>query len=902
MAGSTNTTRFRFWLWLIVVIGVLVPRRLRADWRQEWEAELRYRELLLAEWDNLNWKTKFDLLRRSLGAFWDALLLQPRRLEDEMIQDLRFGVRMLLKHKGFTLIAILTLSLGIGANTAIFSVVNAALLRPYPYIDTDRWAYLYEKPSAEGLKLLAVSAPNFLDWKQQSQSFSDMLLWQGWSFSISGAGEPEQMNGAFITPEVFTALGVTPVAGRFVAPTDEVQNPDRRVVIGYGLWQRRFGGDPNIAGKQVTLNLIPFTIAGVAPPGFSFPPNSRNEIWIPRFTQTMRSDIERNPAGWRSARGFAVAAKLKPGVSLQTAQAEMNLIAERLASQYPEDKGYGVRVMPMRDDIAGDFRMPLLAMFGALGLVLLLACVNLANLQLTRLEARRKEIAVRAALGADRWRLARQLLTESLLLALVAGGMGMILAPAGVRLLLSFIPPERIPWLSVTTDRTVLLVSAGITLFVALLSGALPALRAARVDLVIGLAGGGTAPGATGASRRMRRAFLIAQLALSLAPLAGAGLLIQSFVRLQRVDPGFAADQRLTLSYSAPRIKYREREKLAALAEAVREEVSQLPGVQAAGLAQALPFAAGIGWLQAITRQDPKSIENPANLPHVRYNVVSAGYVEALGVPLKAGRAFTRADTRETTPVVIINESLARKHFAGEDPLGKQFWVGHAQALSSHQPRTVVGVIGDALLNKLEEPAEAAAWVPLSQQESGEDVWRTLFLVVHTKTDPLSLMAGIRQRIAKVDPDLALTDIRTMEVRLDESVWRQRLAATAMGALSLAALIIASLGVFGIIGYLVSRRTHEIGVRMALGATGRDIIRLVMSEGCWLTLAGVSLGLFGSLMLTRFLSSLLYGVSATDPITFVIAALSLAGAALLACYLPARRAAKVDPLIAIRHE
>jgi len=616
----------------------------------------------------------------------------------------------------------------------------------------------------------------------------------------------------------------------------------------------------------------------------------------------MRADIERDPSAWRSARGFGVAAQLKPGVSFQTAQAEMNLIGERLASQYPEDKGYGVRVTPMRESIAGDFRAPLLALFGALGLVLLLACVNLANLQLTRLEARRKEMAVRAALGADRWRLSRQLLMESLSLALVAGGIGMALAPAWVKLLLSFIPPQQIPWLSVKTDRMALLVSVGITLFVALLSGALPAFHAARVDLVSALAGGGTAPGAAGVSRRMRHAFLIAQLALSLAPLAGAGLLIQSFLRLQRVDPGFAAGGRISLSYSAPRARYREREKIAALAERMRDEVSQLPGVHEEGLAQALPFAAGAGWLQAITRQDPKSIDNPANLPHVRYNVVSTGYVEALGVPLKAGRAFTRADTFEAPHVVIINESLARKHFAGEDPLGKQFWVGHAQALSGYQPRTVVGVIGDALLNKLEAPAEAAAWVPLLQQEGGEDVWRTLFMVVHTKTDPLGMMAGIRQQITKVDRDLALTDIRTMEGRLDESVWRQRLAATAMGALSLAALIIASLGVFGIIGYLVSRRTHEIGVRMAIGANRRDIIRLVMSEGVRFTLAGVGLGLAGAIAMTRYISSLLYGVSANDPITFVMAALALAGAALLACYLPARRAAKVDPLIALRHE
>src|SRR5215475_14439274 len=445
-----------------------------------------------------------------------------------MIQDLRYSLRMLAKRPGFTLIAVLTLSLGIGANTAIFSVVNAALLRPYAHIDTDRWAFLSEKPSVEGLKGggLAVSVPNFLDWKRQSQSFSDMVIWQGWSYSITGVGEPELLSAAIITPEIFPALGVAPTAGRFFAPSDEPQQLERRVVISYGLWQRRFGGDPNIAGKQVDLNLVAHTIVAVAPQGFTFPPNSRNEIWVPWFTKTMRSDIGRD------GRGYSVAAQLKPGVSFQTAQAEMNLIGERLAGQYPEDKGFGVQVTPMRESIAGDFRAPLLALFGALGLVLLLACVNLANLQMTRLEARRKEIAVRSALGADGWRLARQLLLESLSLALLAGAIGIMLAPAGVKLLLSFIPPQQIPWLTVRTDRTVLLVSVGITLFVALLSGALPAFRAARVDLVSALAGGGTAPGAATVSRRMRHAFLIAQLALSLAPLAAAGLLVQSFLRL----------------------------------------------------------------------------------------------------------------------------------------------------------------------------------------------------------------------------------------------------------------------------------------------------------------------------------------------------------------------------------
>lgn len=811
-----------------------------------------------------------------------------------MQEDLRQAFRGAIRRPAFALATVATLALGLGATTAVFSVVNAALLRPYPHIDTDRWAYLYETSSAEGLSLLSVSIPNYRDWRREVTAFSDMALWFHWSYNLSGlaTGDPERVQAVAITPEVFAGLGVAPAAGRWLAPDDT----SRDVMIGHGLWQRRFGGDPAIVGRSIDLNLVPHRVVGVMPAAFSFPPETRTEVWVAFAARDIAS------AEGRDFRGNRVAARLRAGATFEQAQAEMDLVTQRLAAQHPEDKGYGARVVPLREDIAGDFRAPLLTLFGALALVLLLACVSLANLQLTRWESRRKELAVRSVLGAPAWKLGRQVVLESLALALVAGAIGMGMAPFGMRLLLSFVPAEQVPWLSVTIDRTVWLVAAGLTLSVGLLTGALAALRAARADLGEVLSGSGRGTGAASVGRRARQGFLVAQLALSLAPLAGAGLLIQSFVRLQRVDPGFVPERRLTLSYTAPRARYPEPAKIAALAETIGSEVRQIAGVEAAGLAQALPFGAGVGWLQALTRRDPAALSNPAGLPHVRYNVVSTGYVEALGVPLKAGRTFTRTDTFGAEPVVVINETLARRYFAGEDPLGQQVWVGHAQALAASPPRTIVGVVGDVRLERLDAPAEAAAWVPLSQQRDGETAWRSLFLVARTRTEPLGLLAEVRRQVAGADPDLALTDVRTLQDRLGESVWRQRLAANVLGALGVVAVLIAVLGVSGIVGFLVGRRTHEMGVRMALGATPRDVVSLVMREGGRLIVAGVVLGLCGAVVLGRSLSSLLYGVGVNDPATLAATGASLGAAALAACYLPARRAGKVAPLAALRDE
>lgn len=815
--------------------------------------------------------------------------------------DLRHALRLFAKSPVTSLVALLALALAIGGVTAVFSVVNAALLRSYPYIEADRWAYVQEQSVTGGLQQAAVSIPNFRDWRNQARSFEGMFLWQPWTFSVSGSDEfePERVDAAIVTGEIFESLGLRPAAGRLLRPWEEPQVPERNVVISHNLWQRRFGGDPNIAGRKIELNLVPHTVVGVAPRGFVFPPESRVEVWVPFGSRSIATEPEQS----RGNRGFAVAAKLRRGVTFSQAQAELTTIAGRLSAQYPEDRGFTARLTPLREAVSGKIREPLLAMLGALAMVLLLACVNIANLQVARLESRRKELAVRVALGCSRPRLMCQLGAEILLLVGAAAVIGVSFAPLFVRWLLSAVPAREIPWLEVTPDWTVFLASTAITLFAALLAGLLPSWRGSRADVREALATGGSSPTAGSAlGRWMRRGFVAAQVALSLMPLVAAGLLVQSFVRLQRQKPGFEPEHRTTLSFLAPRARYADATRIAVLADRVLDEVGQADGVRAAGLGQTLPFGGGMGWSQAVSRQDPRSIQNLAGLPHVLYNVSSPGYVAALGIPLRAGRDFNRSDTAAGQPVVLINETLARKYFPGEDPIGKLIWVGHGPSLPETPARTVVGVIGDTLWQNPAVPVGATAWVPIAQQSSGVDVYRNLFLAVHAVGESNVVVGRIRAQMRRADPDLALSNIQTLDTRLSQAMWRHRLTASAMAALSLVALAIALLGVFGTISFLVNRRLHEMGVRLALGATPGSIVRLVTGEGGWLVLAGLVSGSLGAYGLSRYFSSLLFGVAASDSATFLGVAVLLGAAALLACYLPARRAAAVDPASVLRGE
>jgi putative ABC transport system permease protein len=816
---------------------------------------------------------------------------------DNFFQDVRYSTRLLWNKRGYSLVVILTLALGIGAVTSVFSVVSAVLINPYGPVNTDEWVYLWEhRTNSRALNQISVSIPNFRDWKRDSTSvFSDVVVWLPWNYTASGAGvsNPERIRAAVISPEIFAAASIVPASGRLLTGEDSASG-DRRVILSYEFWKRAYGADPSLPGKKITLNSATHTVLGIAPPGFSFPPEDQVDVWT-ALSQTALS----SPG--RSERAYRVAAKLRPGVTPKSAQSAMDVIAERLAGLYPEDKEYGALVIPMREAVAGEFRAPVIALCGALGFALLLLCINISYLRRVHLEARRKEIALRVALGAGRMVLIGQLFLETMLLFGIGGGIGILVSPVGVDLLLSFVPAREIPWLHPRIGGFVLLGSVALALLAAVLTGLVPVLRVSHSELSRNLVSGGTVTGA-GVSGRLRGAIIVPQIALALVPLCGAGLLIRSFVRLQAVAPGFSSKHRLTLSLFAPRGHYAGPAEITILANRIREQTLQVPGMRQAGLAQAIPFAPGPRWLQALARTDPKGIHNLSQLPLVRYTVVTPGYLEAMGIPLRAGRLVTDADARETLPVVVINEKLARQQFPAEDPLGKQIWIGHAEALPDSSPRTIVGVVADTHMYALDRDSDPAAWVPIAQENASEDVWRNLFLVANTGIDPANMLAAVGQKIHGVDPELAITDVSSMDERLSDSLWRQRFSASVLGAFSLAAVGIAMLGVFGVTSYLVALRSHEIGVRMAIGARPADILKMVLGQNLVLVAIGTVVGLLGAFALTRVLQGLLFGVKATDSSTFGMVAGVLAISSLVACLAPALRAAKVDPIVALRAE
>jgi putative ABC transport system permease protein len=814
-----------------------------------------------------------------------------------LLQDLRYSARLLWNKPGYSMGLILTLALGICALTSVFSVVNAVLLKPYGPINTDRWVYLWEhRLKSQSMNQISVSMPNFRDWKRDSASvFSDVVVWIPWSYTASGAdvSNPERVRAAVISPEIFSATNLAPVAGRLLTEEDSASE-DRRVVLSYEFWKRTYGADPSLPGKKITLNGATHTVVGIAPPGFSFPPEDQVDVWtvLPRSILSFAE---------RSQRSYRVAAKLRPGVTPKEAQSAMDVITERLAGQYKEDKEYGAAVVPMREAVAGDFRTPIIAFSGALAFALGLLCINISYLRRVHLEARRKEIALRLALGAGRTVLMRQLLMETLLLFGIGGAIGILFSPLGVRLLLSFVPAAEIPWLHAPIDGLVVWGTAALTLLAAVLSGLYPVMQASRSDLARLLGSGPAITGSSGIGR-LRGSIIVPQIALALVPLCAAGLLIRSFVRLQEVPLGFTPEHRLTLALSAPQAHYPKPAEIADLAKRVREETLQIPGVRQAGLAQAIPFSAGPRWLQAITRSNPKGIQNFSQLPLVRYTVITPGYLEGVGMQLRAGRWITSSDAHDSLPVVVINEKLARQQFPGEDPIGKQIWIGHAESLPTASPRTIVGVVGDSHMYAVESEPDSAAWVPVAQQDTSEDIWRNLFFVADTDVDPNTALASVRQKIHGIDGTLAIADVSSMEARVRDSLWRQRLSASVLGVFSLATLGIAVLGVFGVTSYLVTLRSHEIGVRMAIGARPSDILKMVLLQNLALVAIGTIAGLLGALALTRILEGLLFGVKATDSSTFAMVAGVLVAAAMSACLIPAYRAAKVDPIVALRAE
>ena len=890
MTSLKRTTRFRFWLWLIRFIGLIVPRRLRADWRQEWEAELHHRETQLAEWDKLDWKNKLDLMRKSFGALWDALLLQPRRWEDEMIQDLRFGVRMLLKHKSFTFIAIITLALGIGANTAIFSVVNALVFNPLPYPNPHELVWVTNDWRGNEI----MGAGLLLTYQAQSQTFAHLAAFEAHTMTLTLQGQTEQINRVSATASLFPTLGVAPRLGRAFTPEEDQPGAPHVVVLSHDYWQRRFGGDPAVVGQEFPLGKEKWTVIGVMPPDFRFLPERRTggriDIWVP-----LAIDTQRELKGESSVILENVFGRLKPGVSLEQARAELALLSRPLIEAHPETAGTEAKLIPLAERLVGHLRRALLVLFGAVGFVLLIACANVANLLLARANVRQKEMAIRAALGAGRTRLIRQLLTESLLLSVVGGAAGLLLAWFGVKALVAF-PPEDFLQLNVSRlDGTVLSFTFVATLLTSVVAGLIPAWQASRVDVNESLKDGARSASLfqRKSGRHVAPALVIGELALTLVLLIGAGLLINSFLRLRSVDPGYNPEHLLMLeisprfekypSGSAQRTRF-ERELFARL--------NALPGVQAVAYSEKSPMAdfgiIGRHRLTLVGRTPEREEAKP--LAEIHY--VGPEYFRAMGAPLRAGRGFTEQDNEQASRVTVINESLARRHFAGADPIGQRILDERKFEL------TIIGVVSDMKRYGLASESDAEFYLPMLQYPRFNGVcW-----AIRATGDPLKLVPSVRQEVKTLEADHFFGDAITMEQRLSDSLAPRRFQLWLFGLFATVALVLAAVGVYGVISYSVSRQTHEIGIRLALGAQRSDVLWQVVRQGMKSAFTGVVVGILAALWLTRLMESLLYNVKANDPATFALISLLLISVAFLAAYLPARRATKVDPMIALRHE
>ena len=797
-------------------------------------------------------------------------------------QDLRYSARMLLKQPGFTLIAVLTLSLGIGANTAIFSIVNAVLLRPFPYRAPERLVILQEHYGAGGF---SPSYPNFADWRAQNTLFDSIVAVRtNESFNFTGAGEPERLQGRIVSAEFFSTLGIKPLLGRDFLAEEDRPGATPAAILSYGFWQRRFGEASSIIGKQLTLNNQSFTVVGVTPANFQF--GAEADLTVPIGLQAER--FRRRGAD----PGTDVLARLKPNVTQQQAATELNMIAARLEQQYPEsNKGRRVLVIPLHESFVGDVRQPLLILLGSVGLVLLIACANVANLLLVRSSTRQKEMAVRVALGANRRALIRQLLTESVLLVALGATLGILLALWGTTFIVSQLP-DGIPRLQeAQVDARVLVFTLAVSLLTGLLFGLAPALQASRPNLTEGLREGDR--GSSGRRQRLRSVLVVSEVALTLTLLVGAGLLIQSFRRVLQVDPGFKAQNLLTMQVS---VNNPDGQQVANFFEQLQQKVRSLPGVKSVAVSNGLPF--GIANHPGFIIEGGPNPDNKGS--GIRYTV-SPDYFQTMGIELIKGRVFTAGDTRDSPRVIIIDEVFARRYFPNTDPLGK----GLKQSPDS--PRLeIVGVVRHAEPYSLDGTRGAPAQFYTNFNQTSLELLpgsvRRINLLTRTEVEPLSLASAVRAQVAALNKDQAVFNVRTMEQILGQSVAPRRFSMLLLTAFAGVALALASLGIYGLMSYAVAQRTREIGVRMALGAQSGKVLRLVIGQGMKLALAGVALGLVASVGLTRTINNLLFGVSATDPATFAAIALLLALVALLACWIPARRATQVDPLVALRCE
>jgi len=802
-----------------------------------------------------------------------------------MMADFRYAIRMLAKSPAFTFVAVLTLALAIGANTAIFSVVNAVLLRPLPYPQSEQLVRVFGTQPT--LPEAPSSPANFLEWRTENQVFERIATWNGQGFNLTGSDKPERVIGARVSGDLFQLLRVQPMLGRDFTAEEDRDGADRVVILSYDFWQHRFGGDRNAIGQTIKLSDQTYTIVGVMPRGFAFP-SPRAQIWTPvAFNAAERATRDTNY--------IDVVARLKPGVSVEQAQANMTAVAQSQAQRYPQTNvGIGVKVVSFQEQVVGDVRPMLVVLFGAVGFVLLIACANVANLLLARAAARNREMAIRGALGASRSRVVRLLLTESVLLAIVGGAVGMLLAIWSLDLLVS-LKPANLPRLAeISVNRTAFLFAAAVSILTGVLFGLVPAWQVSKTDLNEGLKESGRGSDAP-RRQRMRSLLVISEVALSLVLLVGAGLMIRSFARLLAVDPGFKPDHVLTAFVSLPVAKYQKREDQVAFYDRLLDRLRNLPGVSAAGVVTDIPLLGGSSTGFDVDGRAPAL---PGQRAMTDYRLINSDYFAVMGMHMVKGRAFTRQDTETAPAVVIINETLVARHFAGEDPIGKRLSLSGGPG----DMREIVGVVADIRNYGLDEEVKPEVYVPFFQSAADYLASQTsaLTVVLRSTIDPTALAQTLREQVQALDKDQPVSAIKTMEVYLDESIAQRRFNMLLLGVFAGLALVLAAVGIYGVIAYTVTQRTHEMGIRIALGARGGDILRLVFSNSMATTITGIVVGLGAAFALTRLLRSLLYQVTATDPVVFATIPLLLLAVAALATYFPARRAMKVNPITALR--
>jgi putative ABC transport system permease protein len=808
-------------------------------------------------------------------------------LMNSLINDLRLAARVLVKTPAFTIIAVMALALGIGASTAIFSVVNTVLLRPLPYSEPDRLVELREYRESKHSDA-PVAPGSFLDWQQQSTSFDSLGAYGMNFFNLTGGAEPERVRAAEVSAGLITLLGVNPAKGRDFRPEEDRAGGERVAIISHGLWQRHFGGGESALGRQLQLNGTPYTVVGVMPASYIFPARDV-ELWTPLAF----NDQQRQSYGMHR---LSVIGRLKKDASIEQARAEIETIAARISQQHPDtNTGWSAKAVPMLEFAVGSVRPHLVVLLGAVAFMLLIACANVANLLLARASARQKEVAIRTALGAKRGHIVRQFLTESVLLALVGGGAGLLLAAWSMDALV-MLAPEDLPRIKeVAIDGRVLLFTLAVSTMTGILFGLAPALQASRPDLTETLKEGGRGTSEGRRLKRSRNLLVVAEVALAIVLLIAGGLLVQSFARLQQVSPGFNPEKAIAVTLSLPQTKYPGNERITAFYDQLTQKVSELPGVESVGGTHALPI---INESQLGFRLEGAEPADDGSLPVTNYYVVSPDYFKAMGIQLMRGRAFTAQDGASAPRVAIINETMARKHFQDEDPIGKRISVTNSQ-----EPiyREVVGVVADVKQHGLSRPTPSQFYEPFAQQPLP-----FFTLIVRGSNDPSSLAAAVRAEVLKLDKEQPIARVRPLETIVSDSIARQRFSMLLLAIFAAVALVLAAVGLYGVVSYSVAQRTHEIGIRMALGASSSDVLRMVIGQGMRLAGAGMLFGLVGAFVVTRalkgMLSDLLFGVSVSDPVTFTAIPLVLLSVALAATYIPARRATRVDPMVALRHE